>query len=326
MSLRTLTRSHSRKAANQAASKAPDLGAAEKTTLRRPTGSQRTIFIAFLAPAVVLTVMFTVVPFVQSFPLMFQKWQGFGKASFVGLENLNRLAQDREAAEALWRTLVYTFWTTIGTVGVGTALAVAFHRKIPFSRTLKFLAFLPVILPPTFVALAWKNALDPTFGWVNAILRAINPELSQPWLANADAALPITIVALICQYSGIPMILMLAALNDIPESVNEAATLDGVNAWQRIRHITLPLSRDVLIVVTGLQLVANFKFLDSVYALTKGGPGRASDIVATFVYRNAFDFGNFGYGSAAAMVSTVVIVGLSLAYTFFFRPQKMSRQ
>lgn len=290
------------------------------------TRVSRTLFWGFLAPAIVLTLLFTIYPLIVSIQLIFQRWQGFGNPRFVGTQNITTLFSDPEALDALVRTLLLTAGTAAGTVIIGTALAIAFHRKIPLTNTLKFLAFLPVILPPTVFALAWKNALDPTLGWINPILEGISPTLALNWLSDPAAVMPVVIFVSTIQYVGIPMILMLSAMNDIPDSVNEAATLDGVSAWQRIRHITLPLSRDVLVVVIGLQIIGNFKALDTVYALTKGGPGLASDIMATFIYREGFQQGNFGYASAAAFFGTAIIVIISLTYSFFFRPNKMSHQ
>ncbi len=303
-------------------------GISPKAALRRPGRHERRssalFFWAFLSPALALTLLFVIYPFLESSQLVFQAWEGFGEASFVGLENLSRLVADPEVHAAFLRTIVYTLITTAGTVIVGLLLGLAFYRRIPFTRTLKFLAFLPVILPPTFVALAWRNALDPTFGWVNQILGLVNPEWSRPWLSDPQAALPIAMAVLVLQYSGIPMVLILASLNDIPASIIEAATLDGASRWQLLRHILLPMSRDVLVVVVSMELIGHFKFLDSVYALTGGGPGRATDILPTLIYRVAFDHSEFGYGSAIAMASTVFIVAVSMLYTFVFRPRKMS--
>src|SRR4029453_19435251 len=109
------------------------------------------------------------------------------------------------------------------------------------------------------------------------------------------------------QFVGIPMILMLSALNDIPESVTEAAMLDGASTWQRIWDVMLPMTRDVLVVVIGLQIIGNFKTLDTVWALTKGGPGLSTDIVPTFIYREGFVLSNFGYGSTTHFAGTFSI-------------------
>jgi multiple sugar transport system permease protein len=292
---------------------------------RWQTGMSPLFFWGWLAPALAVTLLFTVWPFLQSFVLSTQRWQGFGIPQQVGLRNIETLIHDPDAWGALGRTMIWTAGEVIGTVGIGTALAYAFHRKIPLTNVLKFFAFLPVILPPTFYALAVQYALNPTFGWINKLLGGINPAWSQPWLSNPNAVLWIVIIVGVLQYVGIPMILMLSAFNDVPPELEEAAKLDGANAWQTFFHVSLPSSRDVLVVVISLQMIGNFKNLDTVYALTQGGPGRASDIAPTFIYRQAFDFSNFGYGSVAGLAATFVILVISLAYTQFFRPRGMSR-
>ncbi|MGK9220365.1 MULTISPECIES: carbohydrate ABC transporter permease [unclassified Microbacterium] len=295
---------------------------------RAATGrrAQRAMFYGFLLPAIAITLIFTVYPLLQSIVLLFQQWQGYGTPRWVGWQNLEKIVTDTDLFLALGRTFWLTAAAAAGTVVIGTALAIAFYRKVPFANALKFLAFLPVILPPAVYALAWKNALDPTLGWVNPVLEAINPAFARNWLSDPSTAMGVVIFVSTIQYVGIPMILMLSALNDIPESVNEAATLDGVNSWQRIWLIILPLSRDVLVVVIGLQIIGNFKTLDTVYALTQGGPGLATDIIPTFVYREGFELSNFGYASTAAFFGTLIIVAATLIYTHFFRPQKMSNQ
>ena len=304
----------------------PPAAKTTKTERRKLVGnrnSHRVMFYGFLLPAIVLTLAFTIYPLIQSLQLFFQRWPGYGKPRFIGMENIQKLFTDSE----LWFALGRTFWLTAaaaaGTVIIGTALAIAFYRKIPFTNTLKFLAFFPVILPPAVYALAWKNAFDPTLGWVNKLL---GPDLARNWLSDPSTAMWIVIFVSTIQYVGIPMILMISAMNDIPESVNEAATLDGVSAWQRIWQVIIPMSKDVLVVVIGLQIIGNFKTLDTVYALTKGGPGLATDVLPTFIYRQGFELSNFGYASTAAFFGTLIIVAVTLLYTQYFRPQKMSNQ
>jgi ABC-type sugar transport system permease subunit len=299
--------------------------ARRRKVFARPDSTQ-VIFYGFLLPAIAFTLVFTIYPLVQSLKLLLQRWQGYGTATYVGTDNIRQLFTDADFLHAIGRTVLLTAVTAIGTVVIGTALAIAFYRKIPFTRTLKFLAFFPVILPPAVYALAWKNAFDPTFGWVNPILSKISPSLAHNWLSEPSTALWAVIFVSTIQYVGIPMILMVSAMNDIPDSVNDAASLDGVNAWQRIWHIILPLCRDVLVVVIGLQIIGNFKTLDTAYALTKGGPGLASDILPTFIYREGFQLSNFGYASTAAFFGTLLIVALTLTYTTFFRPQRMTNQ
>jgi ABC-type sugar transport system permease subunit len=286
----------------------------------------RVMFWAFMIPALLVTLLFTILPLIQGVQLMFVRWPGYGLPRYVGFANFKELFTDPEAAAALGRTFLLTATATAGTVIIGTALAIAFHAKIPFTTALKFLAFFPVILPPAVYALAWKTALDPSLGWVNPVLGAITPTFARNWLSEPVTAMLVVIFVSTIQYVGIPMILMLSALNDIPESVTEAAELDGASTWQRIWDVMLPMTRDVLVVVIGLQIIGNFKTLDTVYALTQGGPGLATDIVPTFIYREGFVLSNFGYASTAAFVGTFIIVVVTLAYTHFFRPQKMSNQ
>lgn len=276
-------------------------------------------------PALTLTVLFTLVPLAMSSLLVFQRTRGFGEVRWVGFENFRRIVfEDPAFWNAIGRTFLFTAGTTVGTVVIGMALALAFHRRMPGSRALKFLAFLPVILPPTFYALAWRYGLDPIFGWFNTLLARIEPELVRPWLTDPSVVLWVVTIIGTIQYVGIPMILFGAALSDIPGEIEDAARVDGVNSWQMTWQIILPMARDVVVVVVAMQLIANFKWLDMVWALTKGGPGMATDVLATFVYREAFVESNLGYGSAAALIGTIIIVIASLLYNARLAPRRMS--
>jgi ABC-type sugar transport system permease subunit len=279
-----------------------------------------------LAPAVFLTLVFTIYPLARSAVLTFQEWNGAAAAHWVGLANLQHLFDDPQARDALIRTLIFAVATTAGNTIIGVGLALILDRGIPAGGLLRFLIFLPAILPATFIALAWRYALDPTFGWLNALIGTVNPALAaHSWLTDKTAALWITVIVVVTQYAGVTMVLVLAALKGIPRELHEAAELDGATGWRQTRYVTLPLARNVVIAVVSISLVANFKAFDTVWALTQGGPGRATDLVSTFIYRTSFGVNEFGYASAAAMVATIVIVGISMAYSFRFRQDEMTR-
>src|SRR5262249_21298607 len=143
------------------------------------------------------------------------------------------------------------------------------------------------------------------------------------WLGDPNVALIPIILVSIWQYAGFPMIIFLAAIENIPSEIHDAATLDGVTWWQRVIKIILPLVMNVVAVIVMLQLIFSFKVFDIVWAMTKGGPGNASSVLGVYLYRIAFDYTKFGYGSAVAVMMFLIIFVLSMIYLRLFRPDRI---
>ncbi len=189
----------------------------------------------------------------------------------------------------------------------------------------KFLIFLPVLLPIVFTSLVWAFFLDGNFGGINDLLARIHPSLSRPWLGD-PATVNLTIILVsVLQFAGFPMVILIAALRDIPRYIHEAATIDGVSVLQRVRHISIPHIRDVIATITLIQFMFGFRVFDQVFVMTRGGPGRLSEVAATFVWREAFVNRRFGYATAQAIVTSLVIAGLSMAYLTIIRTKRLER-
>lgn len=276
-------------------------------------------------PALALTLFFTLYPTFEAVRLSFFSWQGFGEQVYIGTENYQTLATDSVAVLAFWNTFLFATLTALGTVVVGGAIALALNRRIKLSGFFKNVVFLPVILPVVFTGLVWLYGMDANFGWLNELLGMISPELQQAWLSNPSLVMPSIIGMTILQFAGFPMIVILAALDDVPHEVQEAATIDGVTELQRVRYITLPMIRDVIITILLLQLLYGFKVFDQVFVMTGGGPGRVSEVMSTYVHRQAFALQEFGLGAAAAVVTSIIVVALSMIYQSVFGTRRMSR-
>lgn len=276
-------------------------------------------------PAVAVTALFTIYPIVESVRLSLHTWRGFGEQEFVGLANYQRLLADSVAHQALWNTFLFATLTTVGTVAIGAAIALAIDRRVYLASIFKRVVFLPVILPVVFTGLVWVYGMDANFGWVNELLGALHPALQRAWLSEPGLVMYSIIGVTILQYTGFPMIIILAALQDIPGEIHEAATLDGVSEIQRARYVSLPLVRDVIATIVLLQLLFGFKVFDQVFVMTRGGPGSASEVMSYYVFRQAFDLQRFGQGAAAAVVTSVVVVVAAMLYLTVFRSRRISR-
>ena len=281
--------------------------------------------LAFVLPGLLLASALVAWPFLETLRVSLFEWPGFGDQDFVGIENYRDVAADRVARLAILNTVVYAVLTAIGTVSVGFVIAALVDRKVKGHRLVKFMVFLPVLLPTVFTGQVWLFGFDGNFGWVNDLLGHIHPALDRAWLGDPSTVNYVIIFVSILQFTGFPMIILYAAMQDIPAEVHEAATLDGVGPWLRARRITFPMIREAVSTVFLIQLMFGFRVFDQVFVMTGGGPGRASEVAATFVWREAFVNARFGYAAATAIVTTIVVAILSMVYLTIFRPRNIER-
>jgi raffinose/stachyose/melibiose transport system permease protein len=269
----------------------------------------------FLAPALLLLLGFMGFPLYRSLELSLYEWKGLMPRQWVGLENFERLFRDKYFWGALSHTAIFAVAATVGTVGVGFLLALAISRRVPLHGLYRFAFYLPVMLPMTVVAALWARIYEPNFGLLNTVLKAIGLGfLAQPWLGSLDLALPSVIVVCIWQYAGFPMIVLLAAMEGIPEDLHQAAELDGANEFQRMRDIVLPMIWPVLVSITVIQIIFSLKVFDLVWVMTKGGPAERSSVLGTYLYRKAFEQQEYGYASAVAVAMFAVIFTVTYLY------------
>lgn len=277
----------------------------------------------FLVPAIFFLGVFIAYPLFRSLIMSFYRWDGLTPPEFIGLANFRTLIQDRTFWLSLRNNLIFSTLTTAGTVGIGFFLAVAIERRVWGWPVFKVTYFLPVMMSMTVVGILWGRFLDPTYGLVNLILKGLGVSNPPVWLGDPNTALYAIIAVSIWQYSGFSMVVLLAAMENIPLDFHDAATIDGVNTWQRIYHLILPLIKPVLAVLVMLQIIFSFKVFDIVWVMTAGGPGDASSVLGVHLYRVAFRYTQYGYGSAVAVMMAIIIFLLSFLYLRFIRPERV---
>ena len=254
-------------------------------------------------------------PLYRSLELSLFEWKGLLPRKWVGLQNFNKLFADRYFWSALWHTVIFAISATVGTVGIGFLLAVAISRRVPLHGLYRFAFYLPVMLPMTVVAALWARIYEPNFGLLNTTLETIGLGfLAQPWLGSLDLALPAVIAVCIWQYAGFPMIVLLAAIEGIPDELHQAATLDGVTEGQRMRYLIIPMIWPVLVSISVVQIIFSLKVFDIVWVMTKGGPAESSAVLGTYLYRRAFEQQEYGYASAVAVAMFAVIFTVTYLY------------
>jgi len=282
--------------------------------------SQSYIPYLLLLPSLFFTILFIIYPLAFSLFLSFHSWNGLSpNMRFLGLKNFERLLTDPVFWIALKNNLLFSTLVVIGTVLIGLALALLIHRQIKGWKVFRAIYYFPVLLTSTVIALLWTRFYDPYSGLFNEFLKIIGlSKLTHAWLGDPNTAIFAVIAKEIWQYSGFPMIILLAALVSIPDAYLEAAQIDGATYFKTLRLIILPQIKNVLAITVALQIIFSFKVFDAVWAMTLGGPGNASQVLATYMYHVSFGISGspleFGYASAIAIIMLVIITPVALLY------------
>ncbi|MFR3529739.1 MAG: carbohydrate ABC transporter permease [Lachnospiraceae bacterium] len=267
----------------------------------------RKIILVFLIPALAIYLCFEVVPVLMSIYFSFHEWPGIQTVplKFVGLDNFINLFTDEVFLKSLKNVLIYTVVSVVLQVPIGFALGFLIHKYTHFKKFFKAAFFIPMILSVSAVSLLWNFIYLPTDkGILNTILTTIGLEgLTQQWLINPDTSLMALIVVSTWTSVGYYMIICLAGLTAIPDSIIEAGEMDGATGFKKIYYLYVPMLWDsvkmsVIMVITGV-----LKIFDTVYILTPSGGTENSTIVpALLMYNEAYRYGNYGTGSAIATV------------------------
>ena len=273
----------------------------------------------FLLPALFFIGVFVIYPILHAFYFSMFDLRVVGQKTidFIGFRNFKRLLIDNERTwEVVQNSLTYTVLVTAGTVLIGLFLALLLDNEVKGWRVFRVVFFLPVMLAAVIVAKLWMAFYDPHHGLFNELLRELGlGHLEQVWLGDHRIALYSIIAISIWQYSGYTMVFFVAALQNIPPDVKEAARIDGLsNPFSIARHISIPLISPVIVTVIMLQIIGTLKIFDIIWATTKGGPGVSTTVLSIMMYREAFLRNNFGYAQTIAVFMFLLVLVVSLVY------------
>jgi raffinose/stachyose/melibiose transport system permease protein len=277
---------------------------------KRPPG-HTVIGIALVAPTLGLFLGFAALPVIIVVATSLTSWTGYDitEASWLGGGNYSDLTGDAIFWKALGNTVIFTAMTTILLNIAGFLLALLVNTKVRGSGLLKVVVFLPVLMSPVIVGLMWSNLLGGSGGGVNTAL--MNLGLTESpifFLGDPTWALWAIITATVWQFAGYDMLLYYAGLQAVPKSLVEAAMLDGARFSQVQRFVVLPALVPVISVVVLLNVIGGLRIFDVVYVMTRGGPNRATEVLATYMYEQGFGLNRMGTASALA----VIIVALAV--------------
>jgi multiple sugar transport system permease protein len=262
---------------------------------------------AFLGPSLVALLAFSIGPMVGTVWVSLQDWNLIRDADFIGLDNYRELWGDDDFRRALQNTLYYLVgYLPLVMVG-GLGLALLVNSKLRGVAIFRAMYFLPVVTSWVVVALLWKWLLNPSDGLVNWGLGLVGID-GPGWWTSRTWAMPSVILASAWKDLGFVMIILLAGLQSIDESLYEAARIDGAGAWQRLRSITIPMLTPSLFFVTVISLINGFQVFDQVWVMTDGGPAGSSTVVVEQIVKNTFSYGRAGYASAMSVALFVIIL------------------
>lgn len=252
----------------------------------------------------------------------FTDWTGLGRWNWVGFDNFARIFTDGKLTLAVWNTFLLAIGSVVLTNVVGILFALGINRTLKSRYILRTLLFMPVVLSPLAVAYVWKFIYQ-FDGPLNGFLGLIGLESWQKtWLADPNWSIWAILVTIAWQSTGFTMVIYLAGLASVPQEVEEAAAIDGAGVWGRFWHVVLPSIRPSVAIATTLGIVQGLRIFDQIYALTGGGPAGATETLATQIYKQAFQLGQFGFGSALALVLTLVILGFAVLQQYLTRSPK----
>ena len=276
----------------------------------------------FLVPAAAFYLFVVLWPSIQGAGLAFTDWDGLSSDRvFVGFENFVRLAQDPKAAGAIGRTLVIAFTITIVQNAIGLLLALGVNSRIKSRNILRVLLFAPAIITPVATAYLWQNLYSPD-GAVNSLLNAVGlGALAQNWLGDSDVAIWSICIVVVWQFAGYSMVIFLANMQGISTEVIEASYVDGAGPFRRFWSIIRPELAPSITINLMLSIIGGLRLFDQVWVMTGGGPGGSTETMTTLLYKNAFQFGDFAYGIAIAVVLTVLVAILSSGQYFVLSRQ-----
>ena len=279
------------------------------------TYARRSKYVMFIVPATIITIAVILFPWVFTLWMSLNDWTIGSSQTFVGLDNFTKLATDQRFLSSIPRTMYYTVLAVVLPVIFGTLAAVVFNQHFPLRGLLRGIFIMPMMATPVAIALVWTMMFHPQLGVLNYMLSLVGiPE--QMWVYSQDTVIPALVMVEIWNWTPLIMVIMLGGLAVLPIEPYESAVIDGANPWNIFWHITFPLVLPFLMVAVILRTIDALKAFDTIFVITQGGPGTASETINILLYLQAFAYYKIGSASAMVVVFFVIIVLLSLVMLY----------
>lgn len=269
-------------------------------------------YYALLMPAFIIYIGVIIFPILMSLGLSFTKWRHYQMVGFVGVENYINILTDVEFQHSMWHNVLIMLISVCGQIPLGIILAYLLYRKwVKGAKFFEMMIFLPITISSVVVALLWNRVFSPV-GIYTTLIRNItgNPDYVVKIFESPRYAMIPILIVLLWQHTSLYMVIFLANLQRIPDSVYEAASIDGAKESTIIVKIVLPELANVIFTNSVLAISGSLKSFDLVYAMTGGGPVDYTSVMAIYLYKQTFTFSNYGYGSAVSIIIVILSVGL----------------
>ena len=277
---------------------------------------------AFTGPALLVLAAFLLYPIGYSLWLSLHEWDGYTPrwGPFIGLENYRVLAGDEVFWRATVNSIVFVLVRTPLEVGLGFGLALLLNRRLAARSLLRTLFFVPVVMSLIVVTIIFQRVYETNTGLLNTMLAAVGlGAWTHAWLGDPATALAAVIAVSVWKNVGFSLVILLAGLQNLPQDVLEAARVDGANAWQVTRRMITPLMRPILALTAMLSIIGGLKVFDLVFIMTRGGPTYSSEVLATMLFREAFELNHMGVASAIGVILVAVVLSIARVQAFALR-------
>ncbi len=291
-----------------------------------PPPKSQWIALAFIAPALVLVIVFFIIPLVMAIWMSLHNWPLMGEPRYIGLGNYSRLMSDKAFLNALIFTGKYTVVATIAIFALAFPLALFVDRKSRFTGFFRSSYFLPSVVGFATSCLLWVWLLSPENGLFSVALQRLGwVDKPVQFIANYHLAFLSIIIMVVWRMAGFTMLLLLTGIQSIPGDIHEAARIDGATAWQRFRLVTLPLMKRTLALTMVMSIAGSILAFDQFYIITLGGPRRQTMTAVYQIYNNSFISFRLGYGAAMSVVVMLILVALTVLQLYVLRNKEPSK-
>lgn len=264
----------------------------------------------FVAPCLVIILIVTVFPLVYSLGISFTKWEvTFPKHPFIGFENYVRLFKDIRFLYSILITAILVIGGVSIEMFLGFGLAQVVSGKIVGRRFIVAAMLLPVMVMPVVVGYTWRLLWDAQYGPINQIIGwIIGRTYHYTWLANPPTAIVAILITEIWQWTPFMFLAFMSGIVSLNPELFEAADIDGATKWQKIRYLTVPLLRPIIIVAVLIRSLDALKFFDVIFTLTGGGPGNSTETISFYIYQTGYQFFRLGHGAAGSFVLLIALI------------------
>lgn len=269
--------------------------------------SDRIITKLLMVPAMAVILVLIIYPLIFSLTRSFTNFNlGIPNISFIGFDNYVQAIKDPHFINSLTVTLKFSFGTTLIGLILGFLSAFLLKRKFFGKRIITLLLIVPMMTTPVAVGIIWMLMFQPGFGVVNGLLSLIGLD-GPKWFLESNAALIAVTIADIWQWTPFYTLIILAGLLSVPQSIIEAAKVDGASNWQMFWRIIIPIIKNLVIIAVLIRLIDSFKVFDSIFIMTNGGPGRATEVLSMFIYRTGLPYLSMGYSLAMSYLFLIIL-------------------